>query len=75
LKKILLEAAELTGHASVSSYIVQTLQDSAFRTVQQRRRTQLDAAESAAFVKSLLDSSPPIPALQAAFDQYRKQVR
>jgi uncharacterized protein (DUF1778 family) len=75
LKEILLEAAGLTGHASVSSYIVQTLQDSASRTVQQAHRTQLDAAESAAFVRSLLTPSVPAPALQAAFARYREQVR
>ena len=75
LKEILMEAAGLTGHSSVSSYIVQTLQDSASRTVQQARRTQLDAAESAAFVQSLLAPSAPAPALQAAFACYREQVR
>ncbi len=75
LKEILLEAAGLTGHASVSSYIVQALQDSASRTVQQARRTQLDAAESATFVQSLLAPSAPAPALQAAFARYREQVR
>lgn len=75
LKEILSEAAELTGHASVSSYIVQTLQVSASRTVQQARGTQLAAAESAAFVESLLAPSAPAPALQAAFARYREQVR
>ena len=70
-----MEAAELTGHASVSSYVVQTLQDSASRTVQQARRTQLDAVESAAFVRSLLTPSAPAPALHAAFARYREQVR
>jgi uncharacterized protein (DUF1778 family) len=75
LKGILLEAAGLTGHASVSSYIVQTLQDSASRTVQQSRRTQMDAAESAVFVQSLLARPEPAPALQAAFARYREQAR
>ena len=75
LKAILLEAARLTGHASVSSYIVQTLQESASRTVQVARRTRLDTGESAAFVQSLLAPSVPVPALQAALTRYREQVR
>ncbi|HMD61411.1 MAG TPA: DUF1778 domain-containing protein [Opitutaceae bacterium] len=75
LKEILFEAARLTGHSSVTSYIVQTLQDSASRTVQQSRRTQMDAAESAVFVQSLLAPSVPAPVLQAAFARYREQVR
>jgi uncharacterized protein (DUF1778 family) len=75
LKKILLEAAKLTGHASVSSYIVQTLRESASRTVQNFHRTEMDAAESAAFVQSLLAPARPAPALQAAFARYREQVR
>jgi uncharacterized protein (DUF1778 family) len=74
LKKMLLEAAVLTGHTSVSSYIVQTLRESASRTVQHSRRTEMDAAESAAFVQSLLAPARPAPALQAAFARYREQV-
>jgi uncharacterized protein (DUF1778 family) len=75
LKKILSEAAELTGCPSVSAYVVQTLRDSASRAVQQSRSTQMDAAESAAFVRSLLEPARPAPALQAAFARYREQVR
>jgi uncharacterized protein (DUF1778 family) len=75
LKGIILEAAELTGHSSVSSYIIQTLQDSASRTVQQARRVQLDAAESSGFVQSLLAPPLPVPALQAALARYRESVR
>ena len=75
LKGILLQAAGLTGHASVSSYIVQTLQDSASKTVENARRTQLDATESTIFVQSLLAPSAPAPALQAAFARYREQAR
>jgi uncharacterized protein (DUF1778 family) len=75
LKEILLEAAGLTGHTSVSSYVIQTLQESALRTVQQARLAHLDEAASAAFVQSLLNPSEPAPALQAAFARSREQVR
>lgn len=75
LKEILLEAAGLTGHASVSSYVVQTLQESAARTLQQARTAQLDAEQSATFVESLLAPPAPVPALEAAFARYRGLVR
>lgn len=75
LKELLSEAAGLAGHASVSSYIVQILQDSASKTVQQARLARLDATESAVFVQSLLAPSEPAPALIAAFARYREQVR
>jgi uncharacterized protein (DUF1778 family) len=75
LKGILSEAAGLTGHTSVSSYIIQTLQESASKTVEQARLTQLDDAASTAFVQSLLAPSEPAPALQAAFARSREQVR
>jgi uncharacterized protein (DUF1778 family) len=75
LKKILLEAAELTGHASVSSYIVQILRESASKTVQHSRRTEMDTAESAAFIQSLLAPARPASALQAAFARYGEQLR
>jgi len=75
LKDILDEAAGLKGHPSVTAYIIQTLQENASRTVQESRRTRLEAAESAAFVQSLMEPAAPTPALQAAFTRYREQVR
>jgi uncharacterized protein (DUF1778 family) len=75
LKDILLEAAGLSGHASVSSYIVQTLHDSASKTVRQARSARLDASESSSFVRTLLAPAAPVPALQTAFARYREQVR
>ena len=45
IEDILDEAAGLKGHSSVTAYIVQTLQENASRTVQESRRTRLEAAE------------------------------
>jgi uncharacterized protein (DUF1778 family) len=73
LKGILLEAAGLTGHPSVTSYVIRTLQESAARTVEQARLAHLDEAASTAFVQSLLAPSEPVPALQAAFARSREQ--
>src|SRR6218665_2712125 len=54
LKETLEAAASLKGHASVTAYIIQTLQENASRVVQESRHSQLEAAESIAFVQSLL---------------------
>ena len=75
LKDTLEAAASLRGYASLTAYIIQTLQESASRVVQESRHSQLEAVESAAFVQSLLIPAAPTPALRAAFARYRKQVR
>jgi uncharacterized protein (DUF1778 family) len=75
LKEIIEAAAGLTGYSSVTAYIVQTLQESATRTLQESRHTRLEAAESVAFVQSLLEPAAPTKALQAAFKRYRDQAR
>ncbi|MGD1030157.1 MAG: DUF1778 domain-containing protein [Opitutaceae bacterium] len=75
LKEIIEEASNLTGHSSVTSYIVQTLQESASRAVQESRLSRLAAAESAEFVQALLTPSAPAQTLQSAFARYRDQVR
>ena len=75
LKEIIETAATLAGHTSVTAYLVQTLRESASRTVEESRRSRLEADESAAFVQSLLTPAAPTQALQAAFTRYREQVR
>ena len=73
--KILIEtAAPLAGHTSVTDYLVHALQESASRTVEQSRRSQLDAQQARKFVQSLLEPSNPPPALRSALVQYRAQV-
>ena len=75
LKEIVEEAATIAGHTSVTDYIVQTLRVNASHTVEMSRRSRLDAADSKAFVRSLLTPGKPTAALLAAFAHYRKQVR
>ncbi len=73
--KILIEtAAPLAGRTSVTDYLVQALQESASRTVEQSRRSQLDAQQARKFVQSLLEPTNPPPALRCALVQYRAQV-
>ena len=75
LKDILELASTLTGHSSLTGYIIQALTESASRTVNEHRSVRLSIAESDAFVKSLLEPAAPTPALQNAFARYREQVR
>ncbi len=75
LKDIIETAAILAGHTSVTDYLVQTLRESASRIVEDSRRSRLEASESSAFVRALLDPGAPAQALQTAFSLHREQVR
>ncbi len=75
LKELITAAAHASGHTKVTTYIIQTLQESASRTVEQSRHARLNAAESAAFVRALLAPAAPTPALDTAFARYREAVR
>ena len=74
--KILIEtAALLAGHTSVTDYLVQTMRESASRTIEQSRQSRLESEQSEVFVRSLIDPASPTPALRAAMVKYRARVR
>ena len=75
LKALIETAAPLAGHSSVTDYLVQALRESASRTVEESRRTRLDAEQSATFVRSLLENGAPAPALRVALKRHRERVR
>jgi uncharacterized protein (DUF1778 family) len=74
LMETLREARQVTGAPSVTAYVVQILKESAERVVHEARLSRLEAAESLAFVQSLLAPEAPNGALQAAAARYRDQV-
>ena len=74
-KKTLEQAAAVTGHPTVTSFVLFTLQASARKVIEEHQRAMLSAAESTHFVKALLAPPAPNPALRTAFRRYRKEVK
>jgi uncharacterized protein (DUF1778 family) len=71
-KKTLEEAAAVTGHPTVTSFVLFALQASARRVIEEHRQAKLSAAESAHFVKALLSPDAPNAALRGAYARYRE---
>jgi uncharacterized protein (DUF1778 family) len=71
-KKTLEHAAAVTGHPTVTSFVLFALQTSAQKVIEEHRHALLSADESAQFVKVLLAPPAPNPALRAAFKRYRE---
>lgn len=71
LKQTLEKAAAVTGHPTLTSYVVHTLQSNAEAVIEQYERTRLSAEDSRAFVDSLLRPGAPNQALKAALRRYR----
>lgn len=74
-KKTLEQAAAVTGHPTVTSFILFTLQASARKVLDDHQRAKLSAAESTNFVKALLASPAPNAALRTTFARYREQTK
>jgi uncharacterized protein (DUF1778 family) len=74
LKQTLQKAAAVTGHSTLTSYVVYALQTSAQAVIDEHERIRLSAEESNRFVETLLSPPPPNGALKAAFSRYRKVV-
>lgn len=70
-KKTLEQAAAVTGHPTVTSYVLFALQASARRVIEEHQQAKLSAEESAHFVKALLAPAAPNAALRGAFKRYR----
>lgn len=74
LKKRLERAAAVSGHPTLTSYMIYTLQTSASKVLEEHQRAKLTADESANFVEALLAPATPNTALRAAFGRYRREV-
>lgn len=74
LKKRLERAAAVTGHPTLTSYMIYTLQTSASKVIEEHQRAKLTADESTNFVEALLAPATPNAALRAALGRYRREV-
>lgn len=74
LKKTLEQAAAVTGHPTVTSFVLFALQASARKAMEEHQRAQLSAEESTSFVEALLSPAAPNAALRSAFKRYREEV-
>lgn len=72
LKKTLALAAAVTGHSTLTSFVVFALQSSARKIIEDHRQAKLTAEESTHFVEALLTPAAPNANLRGAFDRYRK---
>ena len=63
-KKTLEEAAAVTGHPTVASFVLSALQASARRVIEEHRQAELSARESTRFVKALLSPDTSNAALR-----------
>ena len=71
-KKTLEQAAAVTGHPTITSYILFALQTNARKVLEEHHQAKLSAKESANFVKTLLAPAAPNAALRGAFKRYRE---
>ncbi|HEY1793321.1 MAG TPA: DUF1778 domain-containing protein [Opitutaceae bacterium] len=71
-KKTLEQAAAVTGHPTVTSFVLFALQASARKVIEDHQLAKLSAEESTNFVRALLAPTAPNAALQGAFKRYRE---
>lgn len=67
-------AASISGHPTVTSFMIQTLTERAERTIEENRQAKLSAKESVWFVDALLNPSAPNKALRDAAARYQREV-
>ncbi|MFZ5495332.1 MAG: DUF1778 domain-containing protein [Verrucomicrobiota bacterium] len=72
LKKTLAQAAAVTGHSTLTSFVIFVLQSSARKIIEEHKQAKLTAEESAHFVEALLKPAAPNAQLRAAFARYRE---
>jgi uncharacterized protein (DUF1778 family) len=75
LKKTLERAAAVTGHPTLTSFMIYSLQASAHRAIEEHQQARLTADESTNFVQALLAPAAPNPSLRAAFGRYHREAR
>lgn len=75
LKETLERAASVAGYRTVTSFVVQTLQDRAEKVMESHRASQLSAEESIRFVNALLSPAVPNAALKRAFKRHRQATK
>jgi uncharacterized protein (DUF1778 family) len=71
LKQTLQKAAAVTGHSTLTSYVVYELQRSAQAVIDEHERVRLSTEESRNFVDALLAPPAPNEALKKAFTRYK----
>lgn len=71
-KKTLEQAAAVTGHPTVTSFVLFALKASARKVIEEHQQAKLSAEESTNFVKALLAPAAPNAALRDAFKRYRE---
>jgi uncharacterized protein (DUF1778 family) len=74
LKKTLVRAAAVTGHPTLTSFMIYSLQTSACKAIEEYQQAKLTADESASFVQMLLTPAAPNEALRSAFGRYTREV-
>jgi uncharacterized protein (DUF1778 family) len=74
LKKMLERAVAITGHPTLTSFMIDTLQTSARKIIEEHKRAKLTEDESTKFVDALLAPAAPNAALRAAFGRYQREV-
>lgn len=62
----------MTGHPTVTSFVLFVLQTSARKVLEDHQLAKLSADESTNFVKTLLSPATPNAALRGAFKRYRE---
>lgn len=75
LKKTLERAAAVTGHPTLTSFMIYSLQTSARKAIEEHQQATLTADGSMKFVEALLTPPAPNDALRAALGAYRRDVR
>ncbi|MBK8476613.1 MAG: DUF1778 domain-containing protein [Opitutaceae bacterium] len=74
LKATLESAASISGHPTVTSFMIQTLTERAEQMLEDHRQAKLAAKESVRFVGALLNPPPPNKALREAAARYQREV-
>jgi len=74
LKKTLERAAAVTGHPTLTSFMIYSLQTSARKAIEEHQQAKLTADESTNFVQALLAPAAPNAALRSAFGRYRREA-
>jgi uncharacterized protein (DUF1778 family) len=75
LKETLERAAVVTGHPTLTSFMIHSLQTSALKAIEDQQRSRLTADESANFIEALLAPAAPNAALRAAVGRYRREAQ
>lgn len=74
-KKTLEQAAAVTGHPTVTSFVLFALQASARKVIEEHQQAKLSAEESVNFVKAVLAPAAPNAALRGAFKRFREEIK